>query len=1040
MCRNECNLHSKPPSNGGTTAAYQWKLNGVNVGSNSLTYLNAGLQNGDTISCAISNTNACATNNNAISNTLTMVVNSTVTPSVSINASASSACQGTNITFTASPTNGGSTPTYQWKVNGNNVGTNATIYSNASLNNNDSVWCTILSNATCAITSPVSSNKTLLTITAPATPSISISASATTICTGSNVIFTATPTNGGASPTYQWKINGINAGTNSATFASSSLANGDIITCALTSNATCITTPNANSNAVAMTVNTTVLPTISINTGTNTICAGTNTTFTASITNGGASPAFQWKLNGVNVGTNSNSFSSSTLANGDIVTCILTSNAVCPSSNNIASNAITMTVNPSVSPSVSISTPTLTVCAASNVTFTASPTNGGTTPIYQWKINGTNVGTNSPTFSSTTLANGNIITCLMTSNATCASPVSILSNSITMTVTSPVVPTISITANKTTICAGNAISFSSTITNGGSSPTYQWKVNGINAGTNAPTFNTSTLLNSDVVTCVLTSNATCITSATANSNAINITVNSSVAPSVNISASSTTICSGTMVNFTTFPSNGGATPTYAWFNKGIQIGTGAVFSSSSLGNNDTIYAIITSSNTCASPATGESNKVVMTVNTSVSPTISIAASNASICPSEIVTFTATITNGGSNPIYQWQVNGFNAGSNSPTFVSSTLSNGDAVKCILTSNQICASPTALNSNTINISTNSLVVPTVSIAGSANNICPGQPVTFNATSANGGINPTYQWKINGLPVGTNSSSFASTTLNNSDIVSCEMTSSLGCASPKKAVSANIIMIVNTSIPATIGISPNKKNICSGDLVTYTASITNGGASPTYSWKVNGVNVGTNSATFATTNLNNNAIVNFTLFATSTCATAGILSNADTMIVRLKPALPVILALGDSLKSSVSGTSYTWFVNSTGAGSNKISIKPKTPGAYKVVVENNGCYSDSSVAYMYQPSLAIKSLEDIKIFAYPNPTADKVFIKLPSNNAYIAKVYDKNGRVVMEEQLVNDHGSAELNTDRIASGIYTIEVSSKTEKGVIRLSVIK
>ncbi|MCE2713107.1 MAG: T9SS type A sorting domain-containing protein [Cryomorphaceae bacterium] len=163
-------------------------------------------------------------------------------------------CSGSSITFTATPTNGGTSPSYQWYENGNPVGTNSDTYTTSGLSNGSTVYCELTSSDPSATGNPASSNSITVTVTNPVNPGISISGT-TSICAGASVTFTAGVSNGGSTPSYQWQVNGANAGTNSSTFTTSTLTNGATVTCILTSNATCITTPTANSNTITMTVN-----------------------------------------------------------------------------------------------------------------------------------------------------------------------------------------------------------------------------------------------------------------------------------------------------------------------------------------------------------------------------------------------------------------------------------------------------------------------------------------------------------------------------------------------------------------------------------------------------------------------------------------------------------------------------------------------------------------------------------------------------------------------------------------------------------------
>ncbi|MBK9400158.1 MAG: IPT/TIG domain-containing protein [Bacteroidetes bacterium] len=877
ICAGSSVTFTAVPTNGGASPSYQWKVNGVNAGTNSTTFTTTTLTNGQAVTCVMTSNAACVSPATATSNSITMVVNPAVTPSVTISANpGNTICAGASVTFTAVPTNGGASPSYQWKVNGVNAGTNSTTFT-TTLTNGQAVTCVMTSNAACASPTTATSNSITMVVNPAVTPSVTISANpGNTICAGASVTFTAVPTNGGASPSYQWKVNGVNAGTNSTTFTTATLTNGQAVTCVMTSNAACASPTTATSNSITMVVNPAVTPsvTISANPG-NTICAGASVTFTAVPTNGGASPSYQWKVNGVNTGTNSTTFTTTTLTNGQAVTCVMTSNAACASPTTATSNSITMVVNPAVTPSVTISAnPGNTICAGASVTFTAVPTNGGASPSYQWKVNGVNAGTNSTTFTTTTLTNGQTVTCVMTSNAACVSPTTATSNSITMVVNPAVTPSVAISANPgNTICAGASVTFTAVPTNGGASPSYQWKVNGVNAGTNSTTFTTATLTNGQAVTCVMTSNAACVSPITATSNSITMTVNPTVTPTISISANpGSTICAGASVTFTAVPTNGGPVPTYQWKVNGTNVGTNSTtFTSTTLTNGQIVTCVLTSNATCASPSTATSNGITMTVNPILVPDVTISANPGNtICAGTSVTFTSAPVNGGVTPVYQWQVNGGNVGTNSNTFTSTTLSNGQQVRCIMTTNVTCPSKIFDTSNVVIMTVNSLLTPAVTISiFSGSSICAGANATFTATPTNGGASPSYQWKVNGVNSGTNSSTFSTTTLTNGQVVTCVLTSNATCASPLTATSNGITMTVNPVVVPDVTISANPGNtICAGSVVTFTAVPVNGGGTPAYQWQVNGANNGSNSPTFTTSSLTNGQQVRCILTTNIAC----------------------------------------------------------------------------------------------------------------------------------------------------------------------------
>lgn len=868
---------------------------------------------------------------------------SAVVPTIGISSNkGTNVCSGDTVVYSASITFGGTSPSYQWMVNGNPAGANASTFTVTTLSNNDAISCVLTSNDPAASPTTANSNTIVMNVTTSVTPVIAIQLNPNdTICAGTSVTFTATIGNGGTSPAYQWRRNGAAVGTNSNTYTTTTLASNDTITCVLTSNETCVTTATATSNPIVMTVNPILTPVIAIgaNPGNN-ICVGQNVTFTANTANGGSNPIYTWKRNGVTVGTNSNTYSTTTLANGDNISCELTSSEICVTSSTATSNNINMTVTPNVTPAVSIVASQTNICAGDNVTFTATPTNGGGSPAYQWKVNGANTGPNSNVFITSSLPNGAVVTCVMTSSITCVTSPTATSNPVNMTVNPIITPDVTIVPSPNdTICSGQLTTFTATPVNGGTAPTYQWQINGVNAGTNSivNTFSRSTFNNGDMVRVIMTGNGVCATKAADTSTSVRMEVIPNVEPVVVITRfPNDTVCDGTNVVFSSNSANGGMTPSYQWQVNNGNVGSNInSYSSASLSNGDVVRLIMTSSITCVTKQADTSNDLVIGVKLKKTPDVTIVvAPNDTICAGDNVTFTATATSTGLPPSYQWQVNGVNAGTNSATFMTNSLTNGASVICIITTADTCVTKNMDTSNAIIMNVKPILTPDVTIVVSPDDTaCAGDVVSFTATAVNGGTNPSYQWRVNGGNVGTNSNTYATSSLNSGDVVDCILTSSEMCVSKTNDTSAGITMTIKPKLTPDIQIIvlPND-TVCDGTNVTFVATPTNEGMTPTYQWQVNGTNVGNNASSFSTTALANGDVVRCILTSSELCVTQRMdTSNSINMTVNpnLTPVVTITVSPNDTICTGTSvtftatptngGTApvYQWRVNGTNAG---------------------------------------------------------------------------------------------------------------------------
>ncbi len=760
-------------------------------------------------------------------------------------------------------------------------------------------------------------------------------------------------------------------------------------------------------------------------TGSHSICQGQSTTLTVSNTCSGCT--YSWSGGGTGSQKVVNATGSYTV----------TVTNPCGTS---ASDAFSVTATAPVTPAITISATNTTICAGASVTFTATPTNGGSTPVYSWKKNGITAGTNSPAYTTTLLNHGDVVQCVLTSNATCASPTGATSNSITMNVTPVVTPTVSIAANTgTSICTGQSVAFTATPTNGGATPTYQWKLNNINVTTGA-TYTNNAVNNGDVITCLLTSSITsCVTQSTALSNSLTMAVTGSVTPALSINTLNDTLCAGQSATFTATAVGGGATPAYQWQLNGGNLNgqTGATYTSNALSTGDIISCELTTSAGCATAATTNSNTITVTVLPLVAPSASLFLPTTTTCLGSPLTGTVNATNAGSSPAYQWTINN----SPIPGFADSVISYGsftnrDTLRVEVTSNATCAFPATVVSNAYVISVLPYITPSVVInADTIGAVCTGTPVTFTATANNAGNTPTYTWYKNGNSVSGSANSYSSAQLSNGDFVYCLLHTGQQCVTADPVTSDTLVVQIAAPVVPQLTISSNQGLvICAGTSVQFNAAGINGGINPIYTWQVNGTNVASGNS-YTTSSLANGDIVSCNMASSLGCvANSGLATSNPLQLIVSSNATPAIQKNGCELAADfIPNVAYQWYVNNNNIpGAVTRFYTANQSGYYYVIVaDSNFCTNQSADIYVAYPAClptGVSEVSDPSDFSlYPSGNGTWRLRHPNYKVLSVLKVFDALGREV-ESRKVTDY-ITDINLTHLPAGVYLLQLSNSS-----------
>jgi len=455
------------------------------------------------------------------------------------------------------------------------------------------------------------------------------------ICAGESVTFT-----GSGSVDYEFFVNGVSVGTTNP-YTTTTLVNGESVVVTGTDASNC----TATSNIIIPTVNPGPIIGLTVNDPDTTICAGQSISFF-----GSGALTYEFFVNGVSQGPAGPTtvFTSSSLADGDVVTVVGTDGNAC----DVESAAITVNVN--ASPSVTITnTSNPTACGASDGAITAAASGG--TPNYTYTWSNGDVG---PTVAFIPAG----LYCVDVEDdagciATACAPLSDIGSS-------PV--TLASSVSNDTICGGESVTFT-----GSGASTYVFFVNGIQVSTNNP-FVTDSLIDGDNIAVMGLDTQLCAATSVPVEFTVHPEVQIGIVSQVNPSACGV---SDGLANTITL---GGTTPfSYLW--------TDGQITPNAVGLPAGPHGVtVTDANGCQSTdAVSLSDPGGFTVALTASP------SDVIICDGDEIVFTAA--SGGTNS-FEYFVSGVSVGTTNPYSTTSILDGQtvvavgtDANSCTATSN-------------------------------------------------------------------------------------------------------------------------------------------------------------------------------------------------------------------------------------------------------------------------------------------------------------------------------------------------------------------
>jgi len=314
------------------------------------------------------------------------------------------------------------------------------------------------------------------------------------------------------------------------------------------------------------------------------------------------------------------------------------------------------------------------------------------------------------------------------------------------------------------------------------------------------------------------------------------------------------------------------------------------------------------------------------------------------------------------------------------------------------------------------------------------CVGTSQTYSVTNVPG---VHYNWQLSAgwvITQGQGTNNVTVTVGSTPGVISVTPSTVMGTG-----LAQFLIAIPYMGPEAGVSMVADQQNVCSGTTVNFTATPTQGGASPSYQWLVNDVASGNSSSSFSYPPINNDRVKVLMTSSLECVSNSPASSNEVTTLVRPIPVVSWTAFEPDTMCRNwtpvllTGATPAGGVYSGEGVSNNTFDPSAVSAGNHVIIYtfsDVNGCSNQVTVPMTINVCEGIEETH-ADWLVYPNPASEILTIKVQDNLSNVkVTLFNSMGIPVFENKNLKSTGTISIPVQDIPSGMYMLRIYADNE----------